>query len=104
MSQKRDAALGPTLKESASGENKYLADDNGVPWHAPRGEKPTLAIPRMLIPEVLSLVHSTFGHLGVARTTLSVRNEYVQLAVAAKGGATVCAVMRVPPKEKEEQP
>ena len=30
----------------------------------------------MLIPEVLSLVHSTFGHPGVARTTLSVRNEY----------------------------
>ena len=75
-SQKRDPTLGPMLKESASGEDEYLTDDNGVPLYAPRGEKPTLAILRTLIPGVLPLLHSTVGHPGVARTTLLVRDEY----------------------------
>ena len=54
------------FKESGSGEDEYLTDENGVLWHAPRGRKPTLAIPRSMIPGVLSLVHSPFGHPGVA--------------------------------------
>ena len=74
--QRRDATLAPMFKESGSVEDKYLTDDNGVLWYAPRGQKPTLAIPRTLIPGVLSLVHSTFGHPGVARTTLLVRQKY----------------------------
>ena len=74
--QKRDATLGPMFKESGSVEDEYLTDDNGVLWYAPRGQKPTLAIPRTLIPGVLSLVHNTFGHPGVARMTLLVREKY----------------------------
>ena len=65
------------FKESCSGEDEYLTDDNGVLWYAPRGKKRTLAIPRTLIHGVLSLVHSTFRHSGVARATLLVvRDKY----------------------------
>ena len=41
-----------------------------------QGQNNTLAIPRTLIPGVLSLVHRTFGHPGVARTTLLVRDKF----------------------------
>ena len=55
--QKRDATLGPMFEESGSVEDHYLTDDNGVLWYAPRGQKPTLAIPRTLIP--VSYTHLT---------------------------------------------
>ena len=75
--QKRDAKLGPMFKESGSGEDEYLMNDNGVLRYAPGEKKNILAIPRTLIPGVLSLVHSTFGHPGAARTTLPfVRDKY----------------------------
>ena len=76
-SQIRDATLGPMPKESASGKYEYLTDDNGVLWYAPMGKQNTLAIPRTLIPGVLSLVHSNFGHPGVPRTAIPwVRDKY----------------------------
>ena len=37
--QKRDATLGPMLKESGSAKDQHLTDDNGVLWYAPRGAK-----------------------------------------------------------------
>ena len=74
--QKRDATMGPMFKESGSVEYKYLTDDNGVLWYAPRRQKPTVAMPRTFMPGVLSLVQSTFGHPGEARTTLLVREKY----------------------------
>ena len=40
------------FKESGSGEDEYLTDDNGVLWYVPRGKESTLASPRTLIPEV----------------------------------------------------
>ena len=74
--QKRDSTLGPMFKESGSMEDKYLTDDHGILWYAPRGQKPTLAIPMTLIPGVLSLVHGTSCHPGVVRTTLLVPDKY----------------------------
>ena len=64
------------FKESCSGENEYLTDDNGVRWYAPRSKKNILAIPRTPMPGGLALVSSTFDHPGVARTTLLVKNKY----------------------------
>ena len=40
---------------------EYLLDDEGVLWYAPKGEHPKLAIPRVMIPGVLALVHSTLA-------------------------------------------
>ena len=51
-------------------------DDEGILWHIPDGEDPKLAIPRAMIPGVLALVHSTFGHPGMARTTLLIQSKY----------------------------
>ena len=48
--QKRDATLGPMFKESGSGEDEHLTNDNGLLWYAPRANKNTLVIPRTLIP------------------------------------------------------
>ena len=90
--QKRDATLGPMFKESGSVEDQYLTDDNGILWYAPRGQKPTLAIPRTLIPEVLSLVHSAFDHPGVACTTLLVREKYTGRRCGRTIGSTCCRV------------
>ena len=65
------------LVKLGSGEmgGEYLLDDEGVLWYAPKGEDAELAIPRVMIPGVLALVHSTLGHPGVARTTLLVRGK-----------------------------
>ena len=53
-----------------------LLDDEAILWYSSKGEDRKLAIPRMMIPGVLALVHSTFGHPGVARTTLLVQGKY----------------------------
>ncbi|CAN0591494.1 unnamed protein product, partial [Laminaria digitata] len=53
---------------------EHLVDDEGILWHTHNGEDPKLAIPRAMIPGVLALVHSTFGHPGVARTTLLIQS------------------------------
>ena len=53
-----------------------LLDDEGILWHAFKGEDPKLAIPRVMMPGVLALVHSTCGHPGVERTTVIVQRKY----------------------------
>lgn len=76
--KRRDATLESILAKLDSGEigGGYLLDDEGLLWYAPKGADPKLAIPRVLVPGVLALVHSTFGHPGVARTTLLVQGKY----------------------------
>ena len=76
--QRRDAVLEPILTKLRMGEigGEYLLDDEGLLWYAPKGEDPKLVIPRVMVPGVLALVHSTFGHPGVARTTLLVQGKY----------------------------
>jgi len=70
--------LEPILTKLRMGEigGEYLLDDEGLLWYAPKGEDPKLVIPRVMVPGVLALVHSTFGHPGVARTTLLVQGKY----------------------------
>ena len=38
-SQERDAMLGPMFKESGSGEDEYLTNNNQVLWYAPTEKK-----------------------------------------------------------------
>ena len=82
--QKEDARLGPIggrLREvgdrqTPEGTANYVLDDNDLLLSVPRGEAPKLAIPRALVPGVLALVHSTYGHPGVARTLLLVKGMH----------------------------
>ena len=80
----------PILAKLGSGEmgGEYLLDE-GIIWYVPKGESPKLAIPRVLIPRVLALVHSTFGHPGVARTTLLIQRKYTWPMLAKDAGAYV---------------
>lgn len=59
-----------------------------------------MALYRAKVPAVLALVHSTFGHPGVARTVLLARN--VPLAYTSRRRARVCALVGLKEKEKEE--
>ena len=53
-----------------------MMDDNGLLWIAPMGKTPRLAVPQSLIPGILVLVHSTYGHPGTARTMTLVSLRY----------------------------
>ena len=82
--QREDARLGPIWgrlrgrgdRQSPEGTANYVLDGNDLLWSVPRGETPKLAIPRALVPGVLALVLSTYGHPGVARTLLLNKGEY----------------------------
>ena len=43
---------------------KYRLDEKGVIWFSPKEEKPLLAIPAAMVPDVLALVHTLHGHVG----------------------------------------
>ena len=47
----------------------YVTDDDGLLWYAPPGSILCLAVPRSLVPSIMTFVHTTFGHPGVAWTT-----------------------------------
>lgn len=53
-----------------------MLNDGGIPWRARKGKDPKLAIPKVMIPGLMALVHSTFDHPGIARTTLLVQGKY----------------------------
>ena len=82
--QREDARLGHIggrlrgdgHRQTPEGTADYVLDDNDLLWNAPLGEEPKLAIPRALVPGVLALVHSTYGHPGVARNLMMVRGKY----------------------------
>ena len=75
--QKEDARLGPIGGRLRRGGGRhtpewtanYVFHDNDLLWSTPQGEAPKLAIPRALVPGLLALVHSTYGHSSVARTS-----------------------------------
>lgn len=54
----------------------FLTDDEGILWYSPRGQKPTLAVPRAMITPVLSLLHSMYGYPEAARTTLLIKEKF----------------------------
>ena len=55
----------------------YVTDDDGLAWYAPPGSiLRRLAIPRSLVPGILALFHTTYGHPGVARNTEVMQREY----------------------------
>ena len=58
----------------AGGE--YETDDDGLLWYAPPGSILRLAVPRSLVPGILALFHTTYGHPGVARTTELMQRKY----------------------------
>lgn len=79
LAQQNDLVLGDmcTQLKKGKGENKdYILDDHQLLWHAPRGKAYAVAVPRELIPGVLALVHGTYGHPGVARTTILIERKY----------------------------
>ena len=59
----------------AEGTDYVLADDHLL-WHAPRGRMYAIAVPQQLVPAVLALIHGTYGHPGVARTTILIERKY----------------------------
>ena len=71
---KLEAMLKPILAKLSPRKKRgeYLLDNDGILWYFLKGKDPKLAKSRVMIPEVLSLVHSTFGHSRIARTTLLV--------------------------------
>ena len=64
------------MAKPGSGEGEYLLYDQYILWHASNDEDPKLAIPKAMIPRLLALVHSTFGHPGVAGTKLLIQGKY----------------------------
>ena len=74
--QQRDDFLRTKILASGTVKDDYVLDDENVLYYAPRGEKPTLAIPRTMVAAVLSLVHTTNGHPGVAVTTLIAKSKF----------------------------
>ena len=55
---------------------KYRLDEKGVIWFSPKEEKPLLAIPAAMVPDVLALVHTLHGHVGVGATLALVRDRF----------------------------
>ena len=57
---------------------KYLIDDNDLLWYLndDMKQKPVLAIPRVLVPELLSLVHAMHGHPGIAATLILLKERF----------------------------
>ena len=66
-----------SLLEEGQGETgNYVLDDSGLLWHAPRGGARATAVPHTLVPGVLALIHGTFGHPGIARTTILIERKF----------------------------
>eukprot|EP00752_Nemacystus_decipiens_P012408 g10995.t1 len=77
--QQRDFVLGPIRKDLEDGKGEkgdYVLDDQNLLFHAPRGKLHVIALPRRLIPAALALAHGTFGHPGIARTTIIIADKY----------------------------
>lgn len=52
--KRRDEFLRTKILASGSVKDDYVLDDDNVIYYAPRGEKPTLALPRTMVAGVLS--------------------------------------------------
>lgn len=74
--QELDSSLQLDFLSSGVLHEEFLTDDEGVLWHCSLGQKPTLAEPHTMIPRVLSLVHSIYGHPRIAHTTLLIKEKF----------------------------
>lgn len=50
-------------------------DEKGVIWFAKHVDKPSLAIPAAMVPDILALVHTLHGHVGVGATLSLIRDR-----------------------------
>ena len=53
-----------------------MIDDNGLLWVAPLGKIPRLAVPQSLVPGIMALAHSTYGHLETAKNIALISRRY----------------------------
>ena len=76
---------------------EYVTDYNGLLWYALPGSILRVAIPRSLVPGILALVLTTYGHLGVPRTTELVQRKYHWTSLQSKVGDHVltCGCRRI---------
>ena len=76
--QREDPHLLGRVQDLNSGGTggEYVTDDDGLLWYAPPGSILRLAISRSLVAGILAFVHTTYGHLGVARTTELTQRKY----------------------------
>ena len=76
--QREDSHLLGKIQDLDNGRTggEYLTDDDRLLWYAPPGSILRLAIPCSLVSGILALVHTTFGHRGVARTTDLMQRKY----------------------------
>ena len=70
------------IQDLDKGETRreYVADDDEFLWYVPPGSILRLAVPRSLVPGILALVHTTYGHPGVARTIELVQRKYHRIS------------------------
>ena len=75
----------------------YVADDNRLLWYAPLGSILHLAISRSVVPGILALVRTTYGHPGVARTTDLVQknHHWTSLKSNVRDYVLSCACRRI---------
>ena len=76
---------------------EYVPDDNRLLWYAPPGSILCLAIHRSLVPGILALFHTTYGHRGVARTTQLVQRNlhWTSLKNDARDYVLACGCRRI---------
>ena len=80
--QCEDMVLGRVRKERQEAGNRgarggeYVMDNNGLLWVAPLGKIPRLAVPQSLVPVIMALAYSIYGHPGTARTTALISRRY----------------------------
>lgn len=63
-----------TLRKKLS---QFTLDDDDILWWADVAKRAKLIIPCASVLEFLALVYSTYGHPGVGRTTILLREQYV---------------------------
>ena len=53
-----------------------MRHDEGLLWHSPITSPSQNAVPRSMIPGVMALVHTTYVHPGVGRTTELIQRKF----------------------------
>ena len=76
-SQSKDPKLLEIVRDLVSGgmEGDYVLDEKQLLWLSPVGSAPRLAIPHSLEAGIITSVHTTYGHPGVAKTTLLAQQD-----------------------------
>ena len=76
--QKEDSHLLGKVQDLNNGGTggEYSTDEDRLLWYESQGSILCLAIPLSLVPGILAFVYTTYGHLGVARTTDLTQRKY----------------------------